>query len=589
MGSLQGWKESGNAKVAKERRKGREEALLAVLASLTMCVGANAQVAKTGAGTPALLDAPKVVAKADTDPLLAAMKEELEREKSVLVLPGMQRPYFMSYRLEDVRSYQAVANFGALTSESDTRQRYVRVEVRIGDFTTDSSSARGDGSLQLAPGDDDPDALKYALWSATDEAYKAALKAYSAKQAALKSFQSVPTANDFTPAKPVVHVEPLAELKIDKDEWKKRIVEASGLFLSAPEVKEFAGDVQFSSANVNVLVVNRYTVDTDGTELRRAYSGYSDSIGVDGQAADGMQLARNNGSTATTAAGLESAASLHKRTIDDLKSLHALQQAPVANAEDYHGPVLFSGDAAADVISKMFVPNVEADRPEMGTTARTQGAYQSSWRTPVMPPFLSIVDDPSMKTFDGETLVGAYAVDDEGVPVAPVTIVDHGKLVNFLIGREPVKDFPESNGHGRAALGQPAHSKAGVIVVKSSQELTAAQMRAKLLALAKQQGRDVYEVETLGGELVPRLLYRVKPDGSRTLVRGAVFDELDQRALRSGVIAAGGKPYVAQQIGPVPQTTIVPEMLFEDVAVKRATELQSKLPYYPPPAVLDKE
>ncbi len=517
------------------------------------------------------------------------MKEELAREKELLVLPGMQRPYFMEYRLEDIDNYEAVANFGALTREGETHQRVVRVQVRIGDYATDSSSSRGDGALELAPGDDDPAALKYALWTATDEAYKAALRAYSAKQAALKSFQSPPTANDFTPAKPVVRVEPVVKLEIDKDEWKQRIIEASGLFLIAPEVKSFAQDVQFSSASVNGIVVNRYTVNTDGTVLRHGYAGYTDSINVSGQADDGMQLSRNNGSTAVTGAGLESAASLHKRTIENLKSLEELRHAPVVEAEDYHGPVLFSGDAAADVISKLFVPNVEADRPDMGTTARTQGAYQSSLHTPVLPAFLTVVDDPGLKTFEGESLVGAYAVDDEGVPVEPVTIVDKGKLVDFLIGREPVKDFPESNGHGRAAPGQAAHSRAGVIELKSSQELTAAQMRAKLMALAKQQGRDVYEVETLGGELIPRLLYRVSPDGTRTLVRGAAFDELDQRSLRSGVLAAGGKPYIAQSISPVPETTIAPEILFADIAVKRATEQQEKVPYYPPPVVDGRE
>jgi TldD protein len=551
----------------------------AMLAGLMVCGTANARAPEAAPG------APIVSVSAESDPLLTAMKEELAREKELLVLPGMQRPYFMEYRLEDIRNYEAVANFGALTREGETHQRVVRVQVRIGDYATDSSSSRGDGALALAPGDDDPAALKYALWTATDEAYKAALRAYSAKQAALKSFQSPPTANDFTPAKPVVRVEPVVKLEIDKDEWKKRIIEASGLFLSAPEVKSFAQDVQFSSASVNGIVVNRYTVNTDGTVLRHGYSGYTDSINVSGQADDGMQLSRNNGSTATTGAGLESAAALHKRTIENLKSLEELRHAPVVEAEDYHGPVLFSGDAAADVISKLFVPNVEADRPDMGTTARTQGAYQSSLHTPVLPVFLTVVDDPGLKTFEGESLVGAYAVDDEGVPVEPVTIVDKGKLVDFLIGREPVKDFPESNGHGRAAPGQAAHSRAGVIELKSSQELTAAQMRAKLMALAKQQGRDVYEVETLGGELIPRLLYRVSPDGTRTLVRGAAFDELDQRSLRSGVLAAGGKPYIAQSISPVPETTIAPEILFADIAVKRATEQQEKVPYYPPPVV----
>ena len=110
-------------------------------------------------------------------------------------------------------------------------------------------------------------------------------------------------------------------------------------------------------------------------------------------------------------------------------------------------------------------------------------------------------------------------------------------------------------------------------------------MRAKLLAMAKEQGRDVYEVETLGGELAPRMLYRVSPDGKRTLVRGAVFDELDQRAFAAAFVAAGGKPYVAQTLAPYRRRRLLPELLFADIAVKRANEEQQKLPYYPPPAL----
>jgi TldD protein len=525
-----------------------------------------------------------------TDPLLAAMQQELAREKAELVLPWMQRPYYMEYRLEDIHTYDAVANYGALTTETESHQRVIRVELRIGDYTTDSSSARGDGSLQLAPDDNDPAALKFALWTATDEAYKNALRAYASKQADLKRFQSAPTANDFTPAKAVTLIEPMVVLEMDRAEWKRRLMEASGLFMVAPEVKSFADAVQFSSANVTGVAVNRYTVNTEGTVLRHGYSGYSETVNVGGQAADGMELGRNNGSMATTAAGLESAAALRQRTLKNLLSFEALREAPVVEAEDYHGPVLFSGDAAADVFSKLFVPNIEADRPDIGTTARTQGAYQSSFKTPVLPAFLSVVDDPLMKTFEGRALLGSYTIDDEGEPVEPVTIVEHGKLVNFLVGREPVKDFPASNGHGRAALAQAPHSKAGVIEVKSALPMTAEGLRAKLLALAKEQGRDVYEVETLGGgELMPRLLYRVTPAGKRTLVRGAVFDELDQRAIRSGIVAAGGKPYVAQTIFPVPQTTIVPELLFGDIAVKRASQEQQKVPYYEPPTVGGKE
>jgi len=101
--------------------------------------------------------------------------------------------------------------------------------------------------------------------------------------------------------------------------------------------------------------------------------------------------------------------------------------------------------------------------------------------------------------------------------------------------------------------------------------------------MAKEQKRDVYAVETLGGE-APRLLYLVHPDGSRQLVRGAIFDELDNRSLRSEIRAAGNDPYVNESLGALPQTTIVPSLLFGDIGVKRAAEEQQKLPYYPPPS-----
>jgi predicted Zn-dependent protease len=521
---------------------------------------------------------------AATDPVLEAMKAELAREQQLLVLPGMQRPYFIQYRLEDFHSYEAVANYGALTRETETHQRVVHVEVRVGDYATDSSTTRGEGSLALAPTDNDVDAIRFALWTATDAAYKAALRAYAAKQAALKQYQTPPTADDFSPAKPVTHIEPLLTMELTRDEWKRRITQASGLYATAPEVSSFAADVQYSSANISALVLNRYMVNTDGAALRQGYASYQDIIDVGGQAPDGMQLSRDNGSTATTAAGLESWASLRQRTLDDLKSYDDLRHAPVVNAEEYHGPVLFDGDAAADVFNRLFVPNIEANRPDMGTTARTRGVYQTSYQSLVLPYFLSVVDDPTMRSFDGEALLGAYAVDDEGVPAQAVKVVDHGDLANYLTDREPVKDFPASNGHGRAIVGQSARPRAGVLIVKSTEPFTAAQMQAKLLALAKEQNRDVYETETLiGGRLAPRVLYRISPDGKRTLVRGATFDELDQRALRADIVAIGGKPWIDQTAAPLPETTIVPEVLFDDITVKRASQEQQKLPYYPAP------
>jgi predicted Zn-dependent protease len=512
------------------------------------------------------------------------MQAELNREQSQLLLPGMQRPYFIEYRLDDFATFEAVANYGALVRQDSGHQRIVRVTVRIGSYAIDSSTSRGDGSVALAPTDNNPQAIRYCLWTATDEAYKNALRAYSTKQATLKRFEAPPTEQDFASAKPVTHIGPLVSLDIDRAEWTRRIVEASGLYASDPEVSATAADVQFSTANVRGLAINRYLVNTEGTVVRQGYTGYAANISLGGQAADGMELTRENGSVGVTAKELESWPSFRKRVIDNLKSLQALRNAPVVSAEDYHGPVLFSGDAAADVMNSLFMPNVEANRPEMGTTARTQGAYTSSFHARVLPDFLTVTDDPLTTTFAGHELLGAYAVDDEGVPAQAVNVVTEGKLENYLIGRTPIRDFPQSNGHGRAPVGQPAHPYSGVMLFKSDHPLTAAAMSARLIAMAKEQNRDVYAVETLGGMLAPRLLYVVHPDGSRQLVRGAVFDELDNRSLRSDIIAAGDDEYVANSLGTVPSTTIAPSLLFDDIGVKRATVEQQKLPYYGPPA-----
>ena len=547
-----------------------------VLAGAVMVSGA-ASVAQS-AFTPEALKA------AASDPMLHAMQQELDREQELLLLPGMQKPYFVEYRLDDFQTYEALANFGALTREDRNHQRVVRVTVRIGDYTTDSSSSRGEGAVELAPEDNDPTALRYALWTTTDEAYKAALRAYAAKQAALKRFEKAPTEKDFSAAKAQVHLEPLVKLELNEPEWKKRIVDASGVFLAEPELKTSAGHIQFSSSNVRGVVVNRYLVNSEGTVLRQGYGGYNASISVSGQAEDGMRLSRDNGSTAVKASELESAEAFHARAVMDVKTLEALRNAPVADAEDFHGPVLFSGDAATDALQHLFVPNVEADRPEMGTTARTTGGYQSSYRARVLPEMMNVVDDPRMKSFNGRELLGSYDFDDEGVPAQAVDVVEHGKLMNYLVSRTPIRDFPDSNGHGRAAPGQSAHAHASVTIFKSSAPVKASELHARLVGMAKEQGRDVYEVETLGGELAPRMLFRVHPDGSRQLVRGAVFDELDNRSLRSEIVAAGDDLYVQSELGAFPQTIIGPSLLFGDIGVKRATEEQQKLPYYGPPS-----
>ena len=69
----------------------------------------------------------------------------------------------------------------------------------------------------------------------------------------------------------------------------------------------------------------------------------------------------------------------------------------------------------------------------------------------VFPTSVTIADDPTMKDFQGQPLLGAYDVDDEGVKGEKVTVVDHGILRDLLMSRRPGPDFEPSNGHARSA------------------------------------------------------------------------------------------------------------------------------------------
>jgi hypothetical protein len=123
-----------------------------------------------------------------------------------------------------------------------------------------------------------------------------------------------------------------------------------------------------------------------------------------------------------------------------------------------------------------------------------------------------------------------------------------------------------------------------VLNITAREGLSDADLNQKLLALAKDRGiKNVYFIETLGPDLTPRLLYRISADGKRELVRGATLDDLDQRALRSGVVAAGKERYVANYDGAVPATILAPALLMDDVTIRRANEKNDKLPFYPPP------
>jgi predicted Zn-dependent protease len=522
-------------------------------------------------------------ADAEKDPVLKAMLTELDRSMSQLQLQGFAKPFFIQYRIEEVNDFQTTAEFGSSEGSDHAHQRVMRVTVRVGDYKTDSSGARGDGALEVAALDDDPIALRSSLWTATDTAYKNALSAYAQKQAELKQVQTPPQADDFSQEKPIVSLADPIALHVDENSWADRVARASGLYRTNASVSASEHDIEYSSASFRARAITTWLVNSEGTIVRKSSVEYQESFGAGTQASDGMRLDRSYGSSGTSPADLDSEAVFNQHAVDELASLADLRKAPLVE-EEYHGPLLFSADAAADTLHGLLASAVTATRPALGTEARTNGAFASSYHTRVLPDFMNVIDDPSLTTFNGKGLLGAYAVDDEGVPDQPVKLVDAGRLDNYLIGRQPVRDFPSSNGHSRAGITGPPRPIIGVLKISADNGLSTDDLNKKLLEMAKDRGlTSVYFVQTMGPDRSPRLLYRESLDGKRELVRGAEIDDVDDRALRSSIDAAGNDFWVANYFGDPPVTVLAPALLFDDATVRRANAKNDKLPFYPPP------
>ncbi len=515
---------------------------------------------------------------APADPVLQAMQAELERSKAQLRLEQMERPYYIEYRIIDEDDYAADASFGALRAEQRQRGRILRAVVRVGDYKQDSYAAgSGDGTLELAPTEDNILALRHQIWLATDRAYKAAIESLSRKQAQLKQFENEKRPDDFSKEQPSQYLGPVAQLQFDAAAWRVTLKAASALYRADQEVQDMEARVLFRAQT-------RYFINSEGTVLRQPTTMYIVSVNASSQAGDGMRVDRAANFVVATPKELPSQADLRVATEKLIATLASLRKAPVAE-DQYRGPVLLKADAATSIFARLVGGSVLGRQPRPGTTSRTVGEFASSYKSRVLPEFLNITDDPTIETFGGRTLLGSYHYDDEGVAAKAVGVVEKGELVNYLLGRQPIRDFPSSNGHGRSAGGQSPGPALGNLFIKSAPATSFAELKRKLIDMCKDRGLAYgYVVESTGNGFNPQVAYRVYVnDGHEELVRGAEFYQLDTRALRSDLIAAGDDPQVDNRMDQVGNSIIAPSLLFGELEIRKTSAARDKLPDYPAP------
>ena len=584
------------------------------------------------------------LAQQDNDHTLQAMRDEMARSKArlELTIPNTNQPvkaYYIEYRLLDLDVREITAEFGALLSSTHTRNRFMNVAARVGNYKLDSSNFVSDDAFRGFIGptgsvgiDRDYDSLRQDLWIATDQAFKEAVDTYSRKKGYLSSLARQSDIDDFSKADPVQLIEPLETSDWSNRNWEQEARDTSAVMRAFSQIHE-------SRVTYYLVYGTEYLLTSEGTEIRQNRHFAAIEAGLNAVADDGVPVNHYYATYAVRPGELANVDAVRKALNVTCTELMALRSAPPA--QDYTGPVLFEARAAAPLLAQVLSPAVNGARPPISFSPVLEQMLtglggKSDWvgrlGARVLPPTVSLVDDPTDKEFKGTSLIGGYGVDDEGVRGQKVTLVENGTLKNELMSRRPGPDFEQSNGHGRSAFLNDAKPTMSNLIFSSTETLSPADLKKKFLdecraekkgereqyclvvremdnpALSLLHQEDFSELlASFGGgagtgDRLPLVVYRLYPDtGREEMVRGARIIGLNTRALRN-IAGIGSDSFVynymqsqangfagtalsafgSAQVG-LPASLVAPSLLFDEVEVRGERGEAKRLPLLPPP------
>jgi predicted Zn-dependent protease len=531
-------------------------------------------------------------------PVLSAARTEIDHDFAELKKQA-PAPYYISYQITDSNTVTVSSSFGALLQSNSQHRRVAHVEVRVGENKLDNThkvrgargfGAMGGASIVTVPVDDDPLALRSALWLETDKRYKAAVTQFAAVQTNNQvTVDQEDKSDDFSHEKPEQAIETIPTMPVDRKLWEEKTRKYTAPF-------HRYGDIFNATATFAADRETRWFVSSDGAAIQSSTTYYRLFIEAHVKADDGMELPRYESFAALTPRGLPDDASVLKAVDKMIADLKALRDAPVV--DPYTGPAILSGRATAVFFHEIFGHRMEGHRQKSEAEGQT---FKKMVGQPVLPSFLSVDFDPTLKHYGGVDLVGSYDFDDEGVRARPVIAVKDGILENFLMGRLPIEGFPNSNGHGRAQAGMQPVARQSNLVIINSKPVSREQLKQSLIAQIKEQSKPfgLFFDDIQGGftmtartlpnafNVLPIMVYRIYPDGREELVRGVnlvgtpltVFSKIlaadDEKSVFNGVCGA--------ESGAVPVSASGPAILLSQIEVQKKAKSQQRPPLLPAP------
>ena len=523
-----------------------------------------------------------LTAQNETDKLIfKAMQDEIERNKKEIVLPNMERPFFLSYALGRFRQFQVIGMLGGITYSFKSEGNSTGgVQVMLGNYEqTSDNMYNGQYYPAVFPQQVDYLGIRRGFWTATDIMYKIALQMDAAKKAYLKQNPQSPEEAALADLQKIGPVEKIVNAKepytIDLPQLEKIVKEVSAIFKNYKEIY---------NTNVRVMGMDMdiYRQTTEGVSVKVPSRFVNFVVNASIKTNEGEKISDSYTLLVKCPQDLPTLEELKKNVTKFAEDLIAFKNAPKVE-EFYSGPILFEGGAASAVFTRNLLSKsgLFAYRKPIKAGAGNNPLNERMGKK-IIDSRLTVKNYSTLDKYNGVNLLGSYEIDAEGVvPEKELTLVENGILRNMLNGGAPSLKMPHSTGSSRYIYNGVAYVTApGTIHIQVEKGLKPEKMKKALIKAAKEEGLDyAYIVRRSGG--VNSLLYRVDvKDGKETMMRTANISAINLPKMKR-MLEISNKENVSNYMlnGEVLSSLIYPSaVLIEDVEISKVETKTEKEP-----------
>ena len=445
---------------------------------------------------------------AQSNVFIDAIKQEVQRGMDSLKIEKMLSPKFISYSIADAKALQINAVLGAIVLSDERPIRLFENRVLVGENGKTNENYLDENNMwswsrfsNEIPFSNNKNDIRRALWLLTDNNYKDAITNYEAKISAL-SQQSLTEEEkqlvDFCTVTKSETVVPYQGFQINKPQMETIARNLSAIFKKYPSIQK-------SDVNIFAYDGQVYFANSEGSSVQYPLQIASIKVVATTQAPSGEIINDHVLWFGKNTSQLPDEKTMLAEVEKMAKNLSELTQKS-AISEPYSGPVLFEGQAAAEVFVQKFFTNfnglISIRKPVVGSEQIIsmapdkvkENTLEAMINKKIVSRDITIEALPTLTTFQNIPLIGSFIADAEGVKASDkLVLVENGVLKNLLCSRTPTLKMKQSNGHARAALsngGVKTVTGPGVVKMTNNNPATSVtkkKLKEMLLAAAKEE------------------------------------------------------------------------------------------------------